>query len=99
VIKPGGVSLCPAEVEATLLEHPYVIDAAVIGLPDREWGQRVHAAVQIRGGTLPAVADLIAFVRIEVSAAKVPKSAELVTKFPRIEAGKVNRSALLGERV
>ena len=50
MIISGGVNIYPAEIEAVLHEHPQVLDVAVFGIPDDEWGERVHAIVQPRAG-------------------------------------------------
>jgi bile acid-coenzyme A ligase len=96
----GGANVFPAEVEAALLEHPDVADAAVIGLPDPEWGQRVHALWQARDPARPpAVEALREHCRARLVAYKVPKSFERVAALPRSDAGKLSRSALVEARV
>jgi bile acid-coenzyme A ligase len=95
----GGVNVYPAEVEAALLQHPQVADAVVIGLPDPDWGRRVHAVVQpVDVSSPPAVADLESHVAEQLSPAKRPKSYELVDLVPRDESGKVRRSQLVADR-
>ncbi len=94
MIITGGVNVFPAEVEAALTEHPDVADAVVIGLPDPEWGHRVHAIVVTDIGA----SDLALHCRERLSGAKVPKSFEIVDGLPRSAAGKINRSALVAER-
>lgn len=99
MIISGGANVFPAEVEEALLEHPEVSDAAVIGLPDPEWGQTVHAVVQLVGGSSLTGETLGEFMRGQLAAYKLPKSYEVVERIPRDEAGKLRRSALLAERV
>lgn len=95
----GGANVFPAEVEAALLEHPDVVDTAVIGLPDPEWGQRLHALVQPREPRRPPAGEALReHCRARLAAYKVPKSFELVSALPRSEAGKLNRRALAEER-
>lgn len=95
----GGANVFPAEVEAALLEHPDVFDAVVIGLPDPEWGQRVHALVQPReGADVPGASALKTHCRKRLAAYKVPKTFEIVARVPRSDAGKINRSRLVEER-
>jgi bile acid-coenzyme A ligase len=96
LIISGGANVFPAEVEAALSEHPAVDDVVVIGLADPEWGRRVHAVVQARGGV--TADDVIAWARARLAPYKVPKSVELVATLPRTEAGKVNRGLLVAER-
>ncbi|HEX5460411.1 MAG TPA: AMP-binding protein [Steroidobacteraceae bacterium] len=99
MIKSGGINIYPAEVESALSEHPEVQDTAVIGVPDPEWGQRVHALVQpVTWPSSITAGALDAFCRERLSAYKVPKSYELCQALPRDSAGKIRRSALREER-
>ena len=98
LIISGGANVYPREVEAVLTEHPLVRDVAVIGLPDDEWGRRVHAVVLPVDEAELASAELAAFCRARLVSYKVPKSFELVRDFPRDESGKIRRSALVAAR-
>ncbi|HEX2038681.1 MAG TPA: AMP-binding protein [Acidimicrobiales bacterium] len=99
MIISGGANIYPAEVEACLSEHPDVADVAVIGLPDPDWGQKVHALVQPRAPeAAPSEAELRAFCRSRLARYKVPKSFEFVDILPRNDVGKLQRSALVAER-
>ena len=99
MIVSGGANVFPAEVEAALSEHPGVADVVVIGLPDPEWGRRVHAIVEPADPRAPVTAaDLDPFVRERLAAYKVPKGYEFVVQMPRTDAGKINRGALIVER-
>lgn len=99
MIVTGGANVFPAEVEAALLEHSGVIDAVVIGLPDDEWGQRVHAVVQAqRPEDPPSEASLRGHCKERLSPYKIPKVFEVVDRVPRSDAGKVKRQALVDER-
>ncbi len=99
MIVTGGANVFPAEVEAALSEHPLVHDVVVVGLPDPEWGRRVHAIVEPTDiADPPTVADLDAHTRARVAAYKVPKEYEIIDRMPRNEAGKVNRTNLAAER-
>jgi len=98
MIITGGVNVYPAEVEAVLSQHPDVVDAVVIGLPDEEWGRRVHALLATeRGRPIPA-SELDAHCRALLSSHKRPRSYEFVADFPREESGKIRRSAIATER-
>jgi bile acid-coenzyme A ligase len=100
LIISGGANVYAAEVEMALTEHPEVDDVAVIGLPDAEWGKRVHAVIQARdAGTPPSEDELNRHVRAQLAAYKAPKSYDFVEELPRTEAGKIRRSALVEERV
>jgi bile acid-coenzyme A ligase len=95
LIITGGVNVYPAEVEAALTSAPGVADAVVVGVPDEEWGERVHAVVQPRDADAPPdVADLTAHCKGLLSPYKVPKSFVFVAQLPRTEAGKVRRADL-----
>jgi bile acid-coenzyme A ligase len=100
LILSGGANVYPAEVESALAEHPSIADVVVIGLPDDEWGQRVHAIVApMTADAPPGERDVIAFAKQRLAPYKVPKSVEFVAEIPRTAATKVSRSALLAERV
>jgi bile acid-coenzyme A ligase len=92
----GGRNVYPAEVEAAIEAHPGVRSCAVIGLPDEDLGQRIHAVVEL-DGELDAE-SLRQVVAARVSAYKVPSSFERVDEPLRDDAGKVRRSALRNER-
>lgn len=99
LIITGGANVYPAEVEAALIEHPAVSDVVVIGLPDDEWGRRVHAIIQPASpGAPPTPAELSAHCRARLAAYKVPKSYEFLEALPRSTAGKIRRVALVEER-
>lgn len=99
MIVTGGANVYPAEVEAALHDHPAIADLAVVGVPDEEWGRRVHAVVQPTDPAHPpAVTALDAWARARITSYKVPKTYEFVEELPRNEAGKIRRSALVAER-
>ena len=90
LIISGGVNVYPAEVERVLSEHPDVIEAAVFGVPDDEWGQRVCAA--ITGSADPGAVREFAKERLPGSHA--PKEVFVVDELPRTQTGKVRRTEL-----
>ncbi|MEZ5297435.1 MAG: hypothetical protein R2697_14485 [Ilumatobacteraceae bacterium] len=96
MILRGGANIYPAEVEAALDAHPAVRSCAVIGLPDDDLGQRVHAIVDAPDGVDEA--DLRAHVAEHLVSYKCPSSYEFVDEPVRDEAGKVRRSLLAHER-
>jgi bile acid-coenzyme A ligase len=98
LILSGGVNIYPAEIEAVLTEHPDVADVAVIGVPDEDWGRRVHAVVQLRAARSMAAYELDVHCRKHLSPYKIPKSYEFVDQLPRNEAGKLRRSDLIEQR-
>ncbi len=99
MIIAGGANIYPAEVEAALDAHPEVLSSAVIGLPDDDLGQRVHAIVQRSDQSNLSANDLIAHCERLIARYKIPRSIEFVSSAVRDDAGKVRRSALRAERV
>lgn len=99
LIITGGANVYPAEVEAALIEHPAVSDVVVIGVPDDEWGRRVHAIIQpVNQAAPPSPVELNRHCRGRLAAYKVPKSYEFLALLPRSSAGKIRRLALVEER-
>ena len=91
----GGVNVSPTEVEAVLMQHPGVADACVVGVPDDEWGERVVAYVVPHvGRAAPSVAELRAFGRDRLGAAKLPREVRIVDAIPRSTSGKALRRVL-----
>jgi long-chain acyl-CoA synthetase len=92
MIISGGVNVYPAEIEAVLVSHPSVADAAVLGQPDPEWGERVCAFVQVAPGVEAGqelAAELVAYVRERLDSYKCPRQVWFREKLPRNEAGKL----------
>jgi len=97
MILRGGANIYPAEVEAAIDAHPAVRSSAVIGLPDEELGNRVHAIVD---ATAPVTAEALKdFLRERLVVYKVPESFEFVGEPLRDDAGKTRRSALRAARL
>ena len=92
-IKRGGEMISPEEVEQALVEHPGVDEAAVIGVPDLEWGEEVRAVV-VRKGQSVSESDLIDFCRARLSGYKRPRSVVFVDALPRNVMGKVMKRDL-----
>lgn len=89
IIRTGGKSVQPAEVEQVLCSHPCILEAAVVGIADPEWGEIVAAAVVARPGTHPGGDELAAFCRERLSAHKRPKRLVFMDALPRSHYGKV----------
>ena len=95
MIVTGGENVFAAEVEAVLKKHKKVADAVVVGLPDKEWGHRIHAIVESPEAVTGK--ELIKFALDYLPPYKIPKSFEFVDAIPRNESGKVVRSKLIEE--
>jgi acyl-CoA synthetase (AMP-forming)/AMP-acid ligase II len=92
LINRGGEKISPAEVEAVLLEHSAVAEAAVFGVPDAKYGEEVSAAVVLRGAA--TAQELQTYCRSQLADFKVPKLIHLVSAIPRNAMGKIQRSDL-----
>ena len=97
LIVSGGENVYPTEVEEALCAHPAVLEAAVISLPDEEWGARVAAAVALRDGATADVNELTAFCRRRLAAYKTPREIRFVDELPRNAAGKLLRRTVRDE--
>jgi O-succinylbenzoic acid--CoA ligase len=94
-IVSGGENVAPAEVEAVLEAHPQVLEAAVLGRPDAQWGEAVSAIVVARADASPNVDELRAHCARTLAPYKVPKRFELATEpLPRTRSGKLLRREL-----
>lgn len=94
MIISGGVNIYPAEIEAVLVAHPAIADAAVFGIPDEEWGEAVHAVVSTYDGEPVDVEEVQAFCREHLAGFKVPRSLELMAEIPRSASGKIQKRQL-----
>lgn len=97
VIRTGGESVAPAEVEAALGDHPALVDVAVVGIPDAQWGEVVCAAIVLRdGATAPSLAEVQAHVEARLARFKRPRRVEVVDRIPRTPAtNQVQRRLLI----
>jgi acyl-CoA synthetase (AMP-forming)/AMP-acid ligase II len=92
----GGENIAPAEVEAVLLSHPGVDEAAVVGAPDEEWGQRVAAFVVLRPAAVATATELTEFCRARLASFKKPEIVRFLDELPRNPMGKILRNDLRG---
>ena len=99
MILVGGANVYPAEVEAAIGAHPEVLSSAVIGLPDADKGNRIHAIVQRAPGSELGEKALMSFLADRLVAYKLPRTVEWADDSLRDDAGKVRRSALQAERL
>ncbi|MFE0154832.1 class I adenylate-forming enzyme family protein [Nonomuraea sp. NPDC059007] len=94
MIISGGVNVAPREVEEALAAYPGVAEAAVVGLPDERWGERVTAFVVTEPGAAVEAARLVEHCRRRLSGAKLPRQIEFVPALPRNAAGKILKREL-----
>jgi acyl-CoA synthetase (AMP-forming)/AMP-acid ligase II len=94
MVKSGGISIYPLEIESVLYGHPDVLEAAVIGVPDTQWGEAVKAVIVLRPGAMVQGDALMSFCKERLSSYKVPKSVDIVSSMPHTEIGKVAKEKL-----
>jgi long-chain acyl-CoA synthetase len=97
MIISGGVNIYPAEIEAIMFEHAGVLDVAVFGIPDDEWGESVYAVVQPKPDISLDLAELETFVGERVASYKRPRGYEVRDELPRTDAGKLLKRLLRDE--
>ncbi|MBI1361115.1 MAG: AMP-binding protein [Alphaproteobacteria bacterium] len=94
MIISGGVNIYPAEIEAVLHRMPGIADCAVFGVPDDEYGEAVHAAVQPQPGVSLSEGEVKAFLRPHLSGFKIPKTVDFMPDLPREDSGKIFKRKL-----
>jgi long-chain acyl-CoA synthetase len=94
MIISGGENVYPREVEEVLYKHPAIREAAIIGIPDPYWVEKVHAVVALKEGAQASADELIAFCRERVARYKAPKSVEFLDILPKNPAGKILKREL-----
>ena len=90
----GGENISPEEVEAALLTHSKVEEAAVIGIPDEEWGEQPRAIVVLKQGEVATAEEIMEYCRTNLSSFKRPRSVVFVNELPRNPMGKVLKRVL-----
>ncbi|HEX4402289.1 MAG TPA: AMP-binding protein [Galbitalea sp.] len=91
----GGLNLYPREIEDLLFDHPLIVEAAVIGIPDDKWGEQVGAVVRLRDGvTPPSPEELRAWCRERISAHKAPTLWFFIDAYPMTPSGKIQKFVL-----
>jgi long-chain acyl-CoA synthetase len=90
----GGVNIYPHDIEAALATHPDILEAAVVGVPDPEWGERLRAFVVPRAGAALHAASVTAFCKTRLAGFKCPREIVVVAALPRTPTGKVVKHAL-----
>ncbi len=94
MIISGGENIYPKEVEDVLFRHPKIAEAAVFGLPDQIWGQKVCAAVVLKTGQSLEATEVIEFCQEKLAGYKKPKAVFFVEVLPKSPIGKALRSEL-----
>jgi fatty-acyl-CoA synthase len=94
VIISGGENISSVEVEGTLLRHPAVQEAAIVGLPHEKWGEAPYAFVVLREGASATDAELIAFTRDRLAHFKAPHGVTFVAELPKTATGKIQKFVL-----
>lgn len=97
MIISGGVNIYPAEIENVLVDHPKVVDVAVFGIPNTDFGEEVKAVVQLAPSTAPTPAveaELLAYCRAHLAHYKCPRSIDFEAELPRLPTGKLYKRLL-----
>jgi acyl-CoA synthetase (AMP-forming)/AMP-acid ligase II len=94
MILTGGENVYSTEVEHVIYEHPAILEAAVIGIPDEKWGEVVQAVVVLKPGESVKPDDLIAFCKNRLPHYKAPKSIDFVDELPKTGTGKIYKKGL-----
>lgn len=94
MVKSGGVSIFPEEIEDALRQHPSVFDVAVVGFKSAQWGEAVKAFVVLNPGASGDAEALVQFCKESLAAYKAPKVVEFVANLPRTAMGKIDRGKL-----
>jgi acyl-CoA synthetase (AMP-forming)/AMP-acid ligase II len=94
VIISGGFNVYPSETEQVIWTHPAVLDCAVIGVPDDNWGEAVKAVVELKAGAQATADEIIALCKERLGSVKAPKTVDFIPSLPRSPAGKVLKKEL-----
>lgn len=94
MIVSGGENIYPREIEEVLYRHQAVLEAAVIGLPDPYWIEKVHAVVVLKKGTVVTEREIVDFCKAHLARYKAPKSVEFVRSLPKNPQGKILKREL-----
>ena len=97
LIKSRGYLISPKEVEETCMEHPGVLEAGVIGIPDPGMGQRVKACIVLKPGRAPGLSiaeEIREMLSNRIAPYKIPKVLEFFNELPKTQTGKIKRKEL-----
>jgi acyl-CoA synthetase (AMP-forming)/AMP-acid ligase II len=90
----GGINVYPREIEEILFQHPGIAEAAVVGLPDEKWGEKLKAFVVTRPGMVVTAEEILQFCEGRISKIKIPKDVAFIERIPRNASGKVLKTEL-----
>jgi fatty-acyl-CoA synthase len=90
----GGENVYPREIEDVLITHPGVADAAVVGIPDADWGETVAACIRASGAQPPSPEELADYCRARLAGYKVPRRWHFMDAFPQTASGKIQKFVL-----
>ena len=91
MIVRGGENLSPGEIEDVLHEHEAVVDVAVVGIPDEQWGEGVAAVIVLKSDARASIAELQQWVKDRLRSSRVPQRIEFCDELPYNETGKLLR--------
>jgi malonyl-CoA/methylmalonyl-CoA synthetase len=97
IIKSGGYKISALEIETTILQHPNIIECAVVGLPDLEWGQKIAAIIVQKKETFPLIdiESLKLFLKDKIASYKIPKLVLNLDSIPKNSMHKINKKELV----
>ena len=98
MINVGGLNVYPAEVEQVLREHPLLKEAGVVGIPDRDRGEIIKAALVVKPGSKITKKEIISYCRQKLANFKVPKIVEFWDEIPKSSMGKIARKELIDRK-
>jgi long-chain acyl-CoA synthetase len=99
MIIAGGYNIYPIEIDGVLFDHPKILEACTIGVPDSYRGETVKAYVVVKEGEALTEEEVIAYCKEKLAAYKVPKSVEFVDSLPKSAVGKILRRELRDQEV
>ena len=85
----GGENIYPAEIETVLYGNQKILEAAVIGVPDDDWGEAVKAVLVLKEGTTATADEIILYCREHLAGYKIPRSVDFVDQLPKTDTGKI----------
>jgi fatty-acyl-CoA synthase len=94
MITSGGENIYPKEIEEVLYTHPKILEAAVIGVPDKKWGESVKAVVVLKSGEEMSEEEVIEFSKANLASYKKPRSVVFISTLPKTASGKILKQIL-----